>query len=275
MKSLCSSLIIFGCLVLSLNTGFIDRKFYENKMLSSEPSDTLYLSKNATFPLEFPRFHDSSQVVRHLGYSLEYNENCEQALWVAYVLTKQETMGVIERGDYFSVDAFVKTGSATKADYVKSGFDRGHLAPAADMRWSEKAMDESFYFSNMSPQTPSFNRGVWKRLEEKVRDWSQIYDSILVVTGPVLNAELRKIGPNQVCVPEYYYKVILDFKKGHSKAIGFIVKNEGSQLDLQDFTVSIDSIERLTGIDFYWQFKDEFESKFESNVCLKCWDWMN
>ena len=275
MKSLYSSLIIFGCLILSLNTGFIGRKFYENQMLSSNSIDTLYTSKNATFPLGFPRFHDSSQVVRHLGYSLEYNENCEQALWVAYVLTKQETMGVIERGDNFTVDPFVKTGSANKADYVKSGFDRGHLAPAADMRWSEQTMDESFYFSNMSPQSPSFNRGIWKRLEEKVRDWAVIYDSLLIVTGPVLSSDLRKIGPNQVCVPTYYYKVILDYKKEHSKAIGFVMKNEGSQLNIEEFAVSIDSVERLTGIDFYWQFKDEFESTFESNVCLKCWDGSN
>ena len=258
-----------------LSFQFEDRKqsnsYLKNNFINPEDTSFFRLSKGSL--LEFPSLKDSTQLIKHLGYVLEYNEACEQAAWVAYSLTKQETSGIIERGDNFTVDPQVKTGSANKVDYLKSGFDRGHLAPAADMKWSEQAMDESFYFSNMSPQLPSFNRGIWKRLEEKMRDWAIIYDSILIVTGPVLNSSLTKIGPNEVCVPTHYYKVILDFKKTQSKAIGFIMPNSGSKEDLRSFAVSVDSVEQITGLDFFYQLKDTFELKLEKEVCLDCWEW--
>lgn len=236
------------------------------------PKDSIFFRLSKT-PLEFSKTKDSMQVIRHFGYSLAYNEECEQAAWIAYSLTKIETSGIIERGDNFSIDPKVLTGSATKDDYLKSGFDRGHLAPAADMKWAEQAMDESFYFSNMSPQLPAFNRGIWKRLEEKMRDWAIIYDSILIVTGPILNSSLTRIGTNKVCVPTHYYKVILDFKREKSKAIGFILPNSSSKDDLRNFAVTVDSVEQLTGIDFYFQLTDSFESQLESKICLECWEW--
>lgn len=235
--------------------------------------DTTYFSAHRSLPLEFPKVNELDQLVQHLGYALVYDENCEQARWVAYVLTKAETTGTIERGDNFTIDPLVKTGTATKTDYLKSGLDRGHLAPAADMKWSEQAMDESFYFSNMSPQLPAFNRGVWKRLEDKMRDWAISYDSILIVTGPILTPNLPAIGVNQVCVPTHYYKVVVDFKKENAKAIGFILPNAGSKDDLQSFAVSIDSVEEKTGLDFFFQFNDVFEDKLESELCLECWEW--
>jgi endonuclease G len=239
---------------------------------SLNPEDSIFFHLSTT-PLEFAKTKDSMQVIRHFGYSLAYNEDCEQAAWVAYSLTKQETNGSIERGDNFSIDPKVTTGSANKADYLKSGYDRGHLAPAADMRWAEQAMDESFYFSNMSPQLPAFNRGVWKRLEDKMRDWAMIYDSILIVTGPVLNSSLTKIGTNEVCVPTHYYKVVLDFKREKYKGIGFVLPNSGSKEDLRSFVVSIDSVEQITGIDFFFQLNDSFETQLEKDVCLECWEW--
>ena len=245
--------------------------YLKNNFNNHEDTSFFHLSKGSL--LEFPNYQDSIQVIKHLGYTLEYSEACEQATWIAYSLTKQETSGLIERGDNFTVDPKVKTGSANKADYLKSGFDRGHLAPAADMKWSDQAMDESFYFSNMSPQLPAFNRGVWKRLEDKMRDWAIIYDSILIVTGPVLNSSLTMIGPNEVCVPTHYYKVILDFKKTKSKAIGFIMPNSGSKEDLKSFAVSIDSVEQITGLDFFFQLNDTFEFQLEKEVCIDCWEW--
>ena len=273
MKNYSLLFIILGFAFLSFQ--FEDRKqsnsYLKNNFINSEDTSFFHLSKGSF--LELPRLHDSSQMITHLGYTLGYNEACEQAAWVAYSLTKQETSGIIERGDNFTVDPKVKTGSANKADYLKSGFDRGHLAPAADMKWSEQAMDESFYFSNMSPQLPAFNRGVWKRLEEKMRDWAIIYDSILIVTGPVLNSNLKKIGPNEVCVPTHYYKVVLDFKNASSKAIGFILPNSASKDDLRNFAVSVDSVEQITGLDFFFQLNDAFEKQLEEKVCIECWEW--
>ncbi|MFZ9657177.1 MAG: DNA/RNA non-specific endonuclease, partial [Crocinitomicaceae bacterium] len=154
--------------------------------------------------LACPSLHPGEIILSHTAYSFSYNEEHEQANWVAYLLTKTHLGSGVERSDRFMEDPIVSTGTATNADYAKSGYDRGHLAPAADMSWSETVMQESFYYSNMSPQLPGFNRGIWKRLEEQVRTWAEFYDSIYVVTGPVLSPELPKIGPNQVSVPKYY-----------------------------------------------------------------------
>lgn len=273
MKRYSLLFIVLGFAILSFqNEGGMHSKSYLKNNFNN-PVDTSFFKINKGSLLEFPNYQDSIQVIKHLGYTLEYNEACEQATWIAYSLTKQETNGIFERGDNFIIDPKIPTGSASKSDYLKSGFDRGHLAPAADMKWSEQAMDESFYFSNMSPQLPAFNRGVWKRLEDKMRDWAIIYDSILIVTGPVLNSNLTKIGPNEVCVPTHYYKVILDFKKTQSKAIGFIMPNSGSKEDLRSFAVSIDSVEQITGLDFFFQLNDSFETQLEKQVCLDCWEW--
>lgn len=229
-----------------------------------------YLPSHCKHP-EFPKINDHETVTMHFGYSLVYNEKHEQATWVAYVLTKKETQGTVERGDRFIEDPYVQTGSATNADYSKSGYDRGHLAPAADMKWSEKAMEESFYFSNMSPQVPSFNRGIWKKLEEKVRDWAISFDSLLVVTGPILENGLPTIGKNQVSVPKYYFKAILDYKKDKSKAIAFILPNTGSKDPIKKYACSINELEERTGIDFFYQFEDHIENLIEKQNCPSCW----
>ena len=128
--------------------------------------------------LEIPRLKTNESVVNHFAYTLSYNETCEQANWVAYELTTEETNSTFKRSNKFITDPLVTTGSADNQDYAESGFDKGHLAPAGDMGWSATAMKESFYYSNMSPQLPGFNRGVWKRVEELVRNWAKEYKSI-------------------------------------------------------------------------------------------------
>lgn len=143
-------------------------------------------------------------------------------------MTSEETVKLYNRSDRFTPDKCVKSGTANDNDYKGSGYDRGHLAPAADMGWSVKAMEESFYYSNMSPQKPSFNRGIWKQLEELTRDWTVENKEIYIVTGGVLNDSLPTIGKNKVSVPKYFYKVILDYSEPSIKGIGFIMPNESS-----------------------------------------------
>jgi endonuclease G len=223
--------------------------------------------------LEIPKTKSKGAIITHAAYTLEYNEAHEQASWVAYVLTKEKTVRVAERTNKFLSDPMVKTGSADNGDYAKSGYDRGHLAPAADMGWSAKTMSESFYFSNMSPQVPAFNRGIWKRTEELIRTWAIAYDSLYIVTGPVLNGNLPSIGANQVSIPQYYYKVILDYHQPEVKAIGIIMPNAASFYPIQHFAVSVDSVEHLTGIDFFPLLSDVEESKLEKQLCIPCWHW--
>lgn len=223
--------------------------------------------------LELPFIHPRDQIIRHLAYTIKYSEAYEQASWVAYELTADETNRLYERSNDFESDPNVSTGSATDRDYKGSGYDRGHLAPAADMSSSASTMQESFYYSNMSPQDPSFNRGIWKKLEELVRDWAVDYNSVYVVTGPVLTEGLPTIGPNQVSVPKYYYKVILDHHT-HPKAIAFMLPNQGSKESLTRYVVSIDELERITGIDFFPGLVDKEENTLEKEVCIACWSWV-
>lgn len=223
--------------------------------------------------LEIPQLKPNEYVISHLAYSLSYNELNEQANWVAYELTNEETNSIFKRNNKFIVDPQVKTESANNNDYLASGFDRGHLAPAGDMEWSATAMEESFYYSNMSPQEPSFNRGVWKRAEELVRNWAIEYKSIYIVTGPVLSDNLPTIGPNKVSIPKYYYKVILDYHKGFVKGVGFVIPNTGSKELLETFAISIDSVEKVTGINFFPLLPDLQEKIIERNFNIESWNW--
>ena len=201
-------------------------------------------------------------VIKHAGYAFQYSEKHEQAFWVGYELTKKETEKAFDRTDEFIPDPAVSTGTATVGDYSKSGYDRGHLAPAADMGWSQQAMAESFYFSNMSPQVPGFNRGIWKRLEEQVRTWAEILDTIYVVTGPVLSPTLPKIGPNQVSVPKYYFKALISIKA--KKGIAFLMPNNKSDLTILEYAMSIDQLEKMLDRDLFHALPDPLEEQLEA-----------
>jgi len=200
----------------------------------------------------YPNTGVDEEVHLYTGFSLVYSEEFEQAAWVAYILRRdQVTGGGEDRTDDFRTDTTILTGSAAPADYLRSGYDRGHLAPAADMKWSPAAMSESFLMSNMSPQQPGFNRGVWNRLEARVRQWAVENDSILVITGPVLNGIVTFIGENRVGVPGYYYKIVADISPPDYKIIAFLLENRSSGADLMTFAVSVDSVESVTGLDFF------------------------
>lgn len=221
--------------------------------------------------LELPAIHQGDQIVKHIGYTLSYNEKHEQAEWVAYELTAEETQKAYERSNKFRPDPDVATQSSDNEDYKGSGYDRGHLAPAADMSWSRETMQESFYYSNMSPQVPAFNRGIWKQLEEQVREWARSNRSLYVVTGPVLEEGLPTIGHDKVSVPRFYYKVLLDYTEPDIKGIGFIIPNEASKLPLSTYAVSIDEVEKATHIDFFPALPDDQEAKIERMNCYSCW----
>lgn len=191
-------------------------------------------------------------VVAHGYYSLGYCEENEQAAWVFYKLYGDMVNGVAMRVNGFREDPLVLNESASLKDYRKSGYDRGHLCPAADMKINDVAMRESFYMSNMSPQVPSFNRGVWKKLEGMVRGLVSESDTIYVVTGPVFSDNLGSIGENNVTVPGYYYKVFYMVGANGSPVMkAFLIANEKSARDVESFAVSVDSVEVVTGIDFF------------------------
>jgi len=220
--------------------------------------------------LEIPYFEEYDSITKHTAYTLSYNPILKQANWVAYLLTRLETDNTFTRSNKFKEDPLVP-GTNFSKDYYKSGYDRGHLAPAADMGFSLVSMQESFYYTNMSPQVPSFNRGIWNKLENQVRNWAVEYDSLYVVTGPILDTAMSIIGPHRISVPNAYYKVLLQKRNNKWEGIGFILKNEVSKSPLATFVVSIDSIETITGLDFYPLLNDSLEVNIENKVCIECW----
>ena len=213
----------------------------------------------------------SIDLIRHSYYSLSYNEKYEQANWVYYTLTdKMVSGGGQERSNKFKADMMVPSGSAKSSDYTKSGYDRGHLCPAADMGFSPASMEESFLMSNISPQAPDFNRGIWKELETEVRKWAKKEHKIYVVTGPVFKDNKGTIGADQVLVPGYFFKIIYE-ETGEPKMIAFVFPNRKSDRPLTDFAVPVDEAEKLTGFDFFSQLPDELENKLESRVDFSEW----
>jgi endonuclease G len=210
------------------------------------------------------------EIIRHAYYTLAYSEENEQAAWVYYQLSSEINNGTQERTDDFRADPMVKTGSASLDDYKGSGFDRGHLCPAADMTQNKTSMSETFFLSNMSPQVAGFNRGIWSSVEDQVRKWSVEYKNIYVVTGPIFKDDLGTIGTEKVTVPGFYYKVIFD---GHDKMIGLILPNASSSNSMDQFVVPVDQIEKLTGIDFFPGLNDELENRLEANTNWA--DWSN
>ncbi|MBT0810175.1 DNA/RNA non-specific endonuclease [Litoribacter ruber] len=215
--------------------------------------------------------NQEGELISHSAYSLAYDEENEQAYWVSYKLTADMLNGGVKRGNNFREDPTVSTASASPLDYRLSGYDRGHLAPAGDFTYSKSAMDESFYMSNMSPQTPAFNRGIWKKLEEQVRYWAKANEEIFVVTGPVIKEKSLTLGQNKVTVPEYFYKVILDIHPPEYKAIAFLMKNEKSNRPLLDFAISVDSLERFAGLDFFPMLPDTLEKRLEKSKNHEIW----
>ncbi len=229
-----------------------------------------------------PKTNKNEKIIFHSAYALVYSEKNEQAKWVAHMILPEISKGSIGRTNDFRPDTMIKTGSAVEADYfIKKevngktvydgfGYDRGHLAPSADFRWSKKALSESYFYSNMSPQAPEFNRGAWAKLEGVLRSYViQNNTPLFVVTGPVLTNNLEPVprSVNKVKVPKYFYKIAYD--KQHEKAIAFLMPNEDVQYPIESYAVSIDSVEKLTGIDFFYKLPDNIENKIESTTNYK------
>ncbi|QCX02238.1 DNA/RNA non-specific endonuclease [Aggregatimonas sangjinii] len=221
-----------------------------------------------------PYFLPSSttgDIISHNYYTLSYNEPFEQAEWVAYVLKKGHLTADDRKRPYFIEDPKVKSKSADWRNYKGSGYDRGHFCPAGDRRFSEQAYNETFYTSNISPQDRAFNAGIWNRLEQRIRLWARNYGSVFVVTGGVLENGLKEIGVEDVAVPNYYYKIVAKGDADDMEVIAFLMEGKESARPLQEFTVSVDEIERRTGIDFFEKLPTAIQQKLEKEVDSKGW----
>lgn len=203
-------------------------------------------------------------LIENSYYCLDYNTRHKQPDWVCYMLTQTHITGSAPRSSGFKNCKQGGITSASTRDYTRSGYDRGHLCPAADMKFSKEAMGETFKMWNISPQNPSLNRGRWAELEATVRDYIRDEtDTLYIVTGPVFIGDMGCIGESRVTIPTLFYKVVYCPKRG---GIGFLLPNRKIESPLPAWQVSIDLVEAITGIDFFPQLPDDHEDEIEAQV---------
>ena len=206
------------------------------------------------------------------GFSIGYSHKIRQAVWVRYMLTANNLKTKkVRRTNVFAVDPAIKFHPVRPKDYSRTGYDRGHLAPAADMSYSVETMKHSFFMSNISPQLPGCNRGIWKRLEKQVRQWALREEKLFIVTGPIFSNEKVKIMKgSDIPGPEAFYKVIYDMTPPE-KMSAFIVPNSSSRKWLASFVVPVDLVEKLTGNDFFSELDDKKEARLEMHSDFQAW----
>lgn len=214
-----------------------------------------------------------AEIIEYPGFTVSFNADTHQPNYVAWELTGDEarSLNTDRNAGNFAPDPKVD-GCATLDDYRRSGYDRGHMAPAADMKWTGSAMQSSFYLTNISPQDHELNTGSWRALEEKCRDWAVRDSAIVIVCGPIFtSARPRTIGETRVAVPDSYFKVVLAPYSNPPKAIGFVMPNGKVPGGMQACAVSVDQVEAITGYDFFAQLPDDVEARVESECNFPQW----
>ncbi len=248
---------------------------YQEKIQSlKSETDSLKLTRDIVEIESFalPEITNKDALVKHSALILQYNEEHEQADWVAHKISVDILTGAQGRTNDFRADPKVSTGTAEKDDYWYSGFDRGHLAPSADFRWSQKAVSESYYYSNMSPQRPEFNREAWADLENTLRRYvEEKQRPLYVVTGPYYSEKPKKLGDNKVSIPQYYFKTALDYTADTIAGVAFLMPNAQCEYPVFSYALTIDSLESITGINFYHQLPDSAENIAESIYDYDYW----
>lgn len=260
----------------------VKRSEIESLQMEADSLKLLYLGKRLR-DMGWPG--TEGELVIHDAFVLCYDEEHEMAAWVAHMILKDVAEGRTTRTNDFRLDEMVSTGSTQEEDFFLKtldekgeweydgyGYDRGHLAPSADFRWNQKALSETYYYSNMTPQHPEFNRGAWAELESYIRGYAidnQV--DLYVVTGPVLGDELKKVerSVNGMSLPEWHFKVAIDPTNG--RGIGFLMPNEACTKPVEAYVKPIDEIEEITELDFFAALDDELEAEIERSVDYLPW----
>lgn len=213
----------------------------------------------------------SGQLIRRNAYSLRYNNDCKIAHWVSYVISKDSLSGHIDRTDDFRQDSEIRGPQASLEDYRRSGYNRGHMARAGLFTTSRELKSETFILSNIIPQNGFMNqRGAWRQAEDFEEGSIEKFGEVQIISGPILDQNMQRIGPNEVCVPNYLFKVI--YRGGYNpQAIAFIIPNFQTNEYYRSYAVSIDEVERLTGLDFLSALPDREERRVEAGFDFNNW----
>ena len=242
-----------------------------NSETDSEVSTTHTAQQSKKLELPARMKGTPERIIAHTGYTLSFNREHNAPNWVAWELTAKETKGSHPRAEDFLPDPDVpEPHRVTTYDYKGSGYDRGHMAPAGAMKWNKQAMQESFYMSNICPQDHNLNTEDWNDLEMKTREWARQYGKVYVVCGPIYTGKRNEyIGKNRVKVPDAFFKSILINDSKKQCALGFLFENEAGERPLEKYLVSVDQLEKITGMDFFSSLPDELENRLEEEVMNK------
>ena len=214
----------------------------------------------------------NEQLIAHTGFTVSYNDNWLISNWVAYKMNAQRLVTIVERHDNYIPDPAVKGHSADNSDFRGIlPYSRGHLVPSRDMRWSVESEQECSYLSNIAPQDANLNNGLWNRIEEYVRNNVKNWGTVYICTGPIVEPGFTTVGVHNVVVPQKFFKVLLRQNKNHWAAIGFVINNEACSGNMFNYAVPVDSVEVLTGHDFFYNLPDSIESLIEANYNRKDW----
>lgn len=254
----------------------VNQKVIESKSTSTKTSEQSGINLSAIENLERPASikNRSERILNRKNYSTSYNKHWKIPNWVAWKIDRSELKNNEARTNEFLPDPDLKESEAvTTNDYRGSGYDRGHMCPAGDNRYHWKAMQESFYMTNMCPQNHKLNSGDWNDLEEMCRFWAEKENGLYVVTGPIVTSKSpKKIGRKQkVVVPDAFFKVILSTTGKQPRALGFIFENKNTRQHLGKYAMSVDEVEAITGIDFFPALPDEIETMVEKQINLRSW----
>lgn len=232
-----------------------------------------YANDIAQLEIPAPLTNRPEQILKRMAYTVSYNRDLRVPNWVAWHLIKAHTSGKNMRaGIRFREDEEVPIPRAVDMDYMRSGYDRGHMCPSGDNKWSQEAQSQSFLFTNACPQDHQLNTGDWNELENQCRRWADEYGDVYIACGPIFfKGKPRTIGKNKVAVPDAFFKVVLCMREV-PKAIGFIYRNQPGNRPKGDYVNSIDQIERITGIDFFPALPDELEQQIEASANSRDWN---
>ena len=228
-------------------------------------------SKPQTTDLLLPPDRDREQTIHHKSYSLSYNSSYVLSSWVAYKVTKTQVNKFEKVRDKYRADPMIHTRSADKKDYKTGGYIMAQLANYLDLQYIPEGEEESFYMSNIVPMKQAFYNYIWVKTEELIRLWNAGTDGLYIVCGPILtDTPFQAFGDNKISIPKRFYKVVYDPK--NQKAIGFIFINGTASGKLKSYAMSVDDVEKATGIDFFHTLENDLENKIESEFNVNDWN---
>lgn len=257
------AILTAGCIWAA--RGYISTKETERTSTLNQSAEDLQM---VSIPSKLP-----SKVKKYEGFIVDFNASNRTPNYVSWELLASETDGPYSRnGEKFWQDEDIKNCPRT-SDYTRSGYDRGHMFPAADAKWSKEAMYQCFSMANITPQVHALNAGAWKTLEEKERLWAKRDSAIIIISGPIYQeADNLRIGDAGVRVPSAYFKVLFAPYVENPRAIAFVYPNEHCPGNMQNYSTSVDYVEELTGFDFFATLPDDIENKIESTFSFKEWN---